>query len=117
MNFSNKNKKRGVNMSDSFNERITQLDSRVCVLEKEQEMVNSQLQKIFNDISSTKDLVQEVQKLCIKLEITNHNQNELIQKLDEKFELDKSNRYDTTKWFLRTIGAIIIGAIMTLILI
>ena len=99
------------------NERITHLDSRVCVLEKEQERVNLQLQKIFNDISSTKELVQEVQKLCIKLEITNQNQNELIQKLDEKFELDKSNRYDNAKWFLRTVGAIIIGAIMTLILI
>ena len=104
-------------MSESFNEHITHLDSRVCVLEKEQERINSQLQNIVNDISSTKELVQEVQKLCIKLEITNQNQNELIQKLDEKFELDKSNRYDNAKWFLRTVGAIIIGAIMTLILI
>lgn len=104
-------------MSDNSNEHITHLDSRVCVLEKEQERINSQLQKIFNDLSTTKELVQEVQKLCIKLEITNHNQNELILKLDEKFELDKSNRYDNAKWFLRTVGAIIIGAIMTLIMI
>ena len=99
------------------NNSIERLDSRICTLEKEQDRINSQLQKIFNDISTTKELVQEVQKLCIKLEITNQNQNELIQKLDEKFELDKSNRYDNAKWFLRTVGAIIIGAIMTLILI
>ena len=100
-----------------MNDHVNHLDNRVCLLEKEQERINSQLQNIVNDISSTKELVQEVQKLCIKLEITNQNQNELIQKLDEKFELDKSNRYDNTKWFLRTVGAIIIGAIMTLILI
>ena len=100
-----------------MNDHVNHLDNRVCLLEKEQERINSQLQNIVNDISSTKELVQEVQKLCIKLEITNQNQNELIQKLDEKFELDKSNRYDNAKWFLRTVGAIIIGAIMTLILI
>ena len=99
------------------NNSIERLDGRICALEKEQDRINSQLQKIFNDISTTKELIQEVQKLCIKLEITNQNQNELIQKLDEKFELDKSNRHDNAKWFLRTVGAIIIGAIMTLILI
>ena len=99
------------------NNSIERLDIRICALEKEQDRINSQLQKIFNDISTTKELIQEVQKLCIKLEITNQNQNELIQKLDEKFELDKSNRNDNAKWFLRTVGAIIIGAIMTLILI
>ena len=97
-------------------ERISKLEVKVEELEHKQDITESHLKKIRDNINETNSLIQDLRIIVAELKVVSENQTQILRELKENRQPEKTKHEDDVKWIIRTIGAIIITALLGLII-
>lgn len=105
-------------------ERFREIENRVSKLESKTESLQIQTQKTQSHLISMRDsinsmdkVINEIKLLTVELRMTNENQSRILNEIQHDRENEKNNRQKYIFWFITCVGAIIITALMSLIII
>ena len=99
-----------------IHERVSKLEVRVEELEHNQDTVESHLKKVRDNINETNSLIQDLRIVVAELKVVSENQTQILRELKENRQAEKTKREDNAKWLIRTVGAVIITALLGLII-
>ena len=99
-----------------IHERVSKLEVRVEELEHNQDIVESHLKKIRDNMNETNSLIQDLRIVVAELKVVSENQTQILRELKENRERENVKREDDKKWLIRLIGSIIITALLSLII-
>ena len=99
-----------------LHERVSKLEVRVEELEHNQTITESHLKKVRDNINETNSLIQDLRIVVAELKVVSENQTQILRELKESRQSEKTKHEDNVKWFIRTIGAVIITALLGLIM-
>ena len=97
-------------------ERISKLEVKVEELEHHQDITESHLKKVRDNINETNSLIQDLRIVVAELKVVSENQTQILRELKESRQTEKTKHEDNVKWIIRTVGAIIITALLGLII-
>ena len=97
-------------------ERLSKLETKVEDLEHNQSMVESHLKKVRDNMNETNSLIQDLRIVVAELKVVSENQTQILRELKESRQAEKTKREDSVKWLIRTVGAVIITALLGLII-
>ena len=98
-------------------ERLSKLETKVEDLEHNQNTVESHLKKVRDNMNETNSLIQDLRIVVAELKVVSENQTQILRELKENRERENAKREDDKVWLLRTIGAVIITALLSLIIV
>ena len=101
---------------DSMDERVAKIEVKVEELEHNQSTVESHLTKMRDNMNETNSLIQDLRVVVAELKVTNENQTQVLRELKESRQRENAKREDDKKWLIRTVGAVIITALLGLII-
>ena len=67
-------------------------------------------------MNETNSLIQDLRIVVAELKVVSENQTQILRELKESRQAEKTKREDNVKWLIRTIGAVIITALLGLIM-
>lgn len=101
---------------DNMDERVAKIEVKVEELEHNQKTVESHLKKMRDNMNETNSLIQDLRVVVAELKVTNENQTQVLRELKESRQRENAKREDDKKWLIRTVGAVIITALLGLII-
>ena len=99
-----------------IHERVSKLEVKVEELEHNQNTVESHLKKVRDNMNETNSLIQDLRIVVAELKVVSENQTQILRELKESRQAEKTKREDNAKWLIRTVGAVIITALLGLII-
>jgi peptidoglycan hydrolase CwlO-like protein len=99
-----------------IHERVSKLEVKIEELEHNQTITESHLKKVRDNINETNSLIQDLRIVVAELKVVSENQTQILRELKESRQSEKTKREDSAKWLIRTIGAVIITALLGLIM-
>jgi peptidoglycan hydrolase CwlO-like protein len=99
-----------------IHERVSKLEVKIEELEHNQTITESHLKKVRDNINETNSLIQDLRIVVAELKVVSENQTQILRELKESRQSEKTKREDSAKWLIRTIGAVIITALLGLII-
>ena len=99
-----------------IHERVSKLEVKVEELEHNQNTTESHLKKVRDNINETNSLIQDLRIVVAELKVVSENQTQILRELKESRQAEKTKREDSVKWLIRTVGAVIITALLGLII-
>ena len=99
-----------------IHERVSKLEVKVDELEHTQNTVESHLKKVRDNMNETNSLIQDLRIVVAELKVVSENQTQILRELKESRQAEKTKREDNVKWLIRTVGAVIITALLGLII-
>ena len=97
-------------------ERLSKLETKVEDLEHNQNTIESHLKKVRDNMNETNSLIQDLRIVVAELKVVSENQTQILRELKESRQAEKTRHEDNVKWIVRTVGAVIITALLGLII-
>ena len=98
-------------------ERLSKLEVKIQDLEHNQGTIEEHLKKVRDNMNQTNSLIQDLRVVVAELKVTNENQTRVLEELQRNRERESAKREDDKRWIIRTVGAIIITALLSLIIV
>ena len=101
---------------EDLNERMLKVEIKIGELEHNQKTTDSHLKKIRDNMNETNSLIQDLRIVVAELKVVSENQTQILREMKENRQKEDVKREDDKKWLIRTVGAVIITALLSLII-
>lgn len=101
---------------EDLNERMLKVEIKIGELEHNQKTTDSHLKKIRDNMNETNSLIQDLRIVVAELKVVSENQTQILREMKENRQREDTKREDDKKWLIRTVGAVIITALLGLII-